>query len=114
MKTKLSLMAAALALAACSPALTIPVNGVSDDAEAWRGQATNFTGDAYGGTLELRSDRGRVCSGVYRYQADMITGNASLTCSDGATGAIAFKSGGWSGKGAGAGTIGGRPVRIGF
>lgn len=105
----LALCALVTLLLACS--VTSQLVGKTDDGGKLVGSATNFEGDPFGGTFELRTADGVHCSGIYRYTVGG-KGTAPLTCTNGQVGAIDFWSDGW--RGAAQGRIGERGFSLTF
>jgi hypothetical protein len=98
----ITLLAVVPLLAGCS--LTLPVQGqaVTGD-EVFEGSATGYMDG--GGTLEITSNRGRVCSGDFVYVTSR-RGEGTFVCNDGSSGDFSFVSTGT--RGTGTGTLGGR------
>lgn len=90
-------MLALLGMSACS--MTLPVQGATEDgAETFKGSATGYMDG--GGTLQLTSSKGRVCSGRFVYVTRR-NGEGTFTCNDGKSGPFEFVSTGTSGTGTG-------------
>jgi hypothetical protein len=95
-------------LSACS--VTAPVTGqVSDTDETFTGSATGYMDRS--GTLEIRSNKGTVCSGNFVYTSAR-EGEGVFRCADGRTGPFKFVSTGM--RGLGHGTIGGKQFTFTF
>lgn len=100
--------AVAFALGGCS--MTLPVTGQSDAGdEIFTGSATGELDGA--GTLTIRSDRGKVCSGTFVYVTRR-NGEGTFNCTNGQSGSFSFVSTGT--RGTGRGSIGGKPFTFTF
>jgi len=65
--------------------ITLPVVGAFKTGdEQFRGEATGRLDGT--GTLTIRSERGRSCSGSYKRSSSGVTGEGRFTCTDGKTG----------------------------
>jgi hypothetical protein len=91
-------------------AMTLPVMGQSSDgSEVFTGSATGYADGA--GTLDIKSSRGRTCSGNFVYVTSR-QGAGTFVCSDGSSGPFTFVSTGT--RGTGTGEIGGVPFTFTF
>jgi hypothetical protein len=78
---------------------TAAVNGQSTDgSETFTGKAIGYVDGS--GTLEIKSSRGRTCSGTFVYKTYR-DGEGTFTCNDGASGPFRFVSTGTKGTGSG-------------
>ncbi|WP_428650224.1 hypothetical protein [Roseibium sp.] len=90
--------------------VTAAVKGQSTDGrEKFEGTATGYADGS--GTLEIKSNRGRTCTGTFVY-VTYRDGEGTFTCNDGASGPFRFVSTGT--KGTGTGNLNGRQFTFTF
>ncbi|MEM9631358.1 MAG: hypothetical protein AAGA50_08535 [Pseudomonadota bacterium] len=79
--------------------VTAAVKGqATDGSETFTGSATGYADGS--GTLEIKSSRGRVCTGTFVY-VTYRDGEGTFNCNDGASGPFRFVSTGTKGTGTG-------------
>ena len=107
---RISLMISLLALGVSGCAMTLPVKGqATSGGETFTGKATGYLDG--GGTIEITSNRGRLCTGTFVYVTNR-NGSGTFACEDGNSGSFDFVSTGT--RGTGTGTIGGQEFTFTF
>lgn len=101
---------AAVAAGVGGCAMTLPLKGqMVTGEETFTGKATGYLDG--GGTLELTSSKGKVCTGTFVYVTNR-NGDGTFQCTNGQSGAFSFVSTGT--RGTGVGSIGGKQFTFTF